>query len=467
MLGVVHEPDPTAGAVRIKQPPGLFLLFGVEMWERFSFYGMRAMLVLFVADTATGGMGWSKEAADRLFGWYGFGAYSLPLAGGYVADRFLGTHRSMVIGACVIAAGHFCLAIPAPAAFFVGLALVAIGTGFFKPNVSTMVGQLYGERDPRRDGGFTIFYMGINVGGLLGPLVCAYLGESPRWGWHYGFAAAGVGMILGLGMYLFLRARYLPGIGLAPDRTRAAGPVAASTSVLPSAARPARLTRAERDCLIFLVVIMAFSIPFWTAFEQTGSSMNFFAAERTRRTIFGHPFPAGWLQSVNSAVLLTTAPIFAWMWTALARRGREPSTPVKVGAAMFMLALGFVFMVSAARASDGGALVSPFWLIATYTFHTFGELWMSPVGLSMVTKLAPLKFASLLMGLWFFATAIAEFLAGHLAALTDRVARGELFHVFGGQADFFLIFVISSTVSGILLLALAPALKRLAHGRDV
>ena len=464
MLRFVDEPDPTAGAVRLKQPPGLFLLFGVEMWERFSFYGMRAMLVLFVADSAMGGLGWSKPAADRLFGWYGFCAYSLPLAGGYVADRFLGTHRSMVIGACVIAAGHFCLAIPTPAAFFVGLALVVIGTGLFKPNVSTMVGQLYGERDPRRDGGYTIFYMGINVGGLLGPLVCAYLGESPRWGWHYGFGAAGVGMVMGLALYLFLKARYLPGIGMVPSRRTAAQ--RASLAAPTAAARSPRLTRVERDCLIALVVIMAFSVPFWTAFEQTGSSMNFFAAERTRRSILGHSFPAGWLQSVNSAILLLTAPIFAWMWTALARRGREPSTPVKVGAAMFMMAVGFVFMVFAARASEGGALVSPWWLIATYAFHTFGELWMSPVGLSMVSKLAPLKFASLLMGLWFFAMAVAEFLAGHLAALTDRVARGEMFHVFGGQADFFLIFVISSVLSGVLLLALAPTLQRLTHGRD-
>ena len=450
----MHEPERTG---RLKQPPGLFLLFGVEMWERFSFYGMRALLVLFVADSQRGGLGWSKAAADRLFGWYGFFAYALPLGGGYLADRFIGTHRSMVIGASIIAAGHFCLAIPTTTAFFAGLVLVVIGTGFFKPNVSTMVGQLYREGDPRRDGGFTIFYMGVNVGGLFGPLVCAYLGESPRWGWHYGFGAAGVGMILGLGLYLRLKSRYLPDIGMVPNRESAARHAPAS----------APLTRIERDCLIALVVMMAFSIPFWTAYEQTGSSMNFFAAERTRRTIFGHPFPAGWFQSVNSAILLLSAPVFAWMWTALARRGREPSTPVKTGAAMFLMAVGFVFMVVGARASDGGALVSPFWLIATYLFHTFAELWLSPIGLSMVTKLAPLKFASLLMGLWFFATAIAEFLAGHLAALTDRVARGEAFHIFGGQADFFFIFVVSSVLSGTLLLALAPTLKRLTHGKDV
>ncbi len=451
----MHQPEPT---VAVKQPPGLFLLFGVEMWERFSFYGMKAMLVLFLTDSARGGFGWSKPAADRLFGLYGFCAYALPLGGGYLADRLIGTHRSMVIGACIIAAGHFCLAVPSTPMFFLGLVLVVLGTGFFKPNVSTMVGQLYGEHDPRRDGGFTIFYMGVNVGGLFGPLVCGYFAESPRWGWHYGFGAAGVGMVFGLTLYLFLKARYLPGIGLAPNRA-----ASASASASPSA----RLSRVERDCLIALLVMMAFSIPFWTAFEQTGSSMNFFAAERTRRTVFGHAFPATWFQSVNSAILLAAAPVFAWMWTALARRGREPSTPVKMGGAMMLMALGFVVMVVAARASDGGALVSPLWLVATYALHTFGELSLSPIGLSTVTKLAPAKFMSLLMGLWFFATAIAEFLAGHLASLSDRVERGEMFHLLGGQADFFLVFVVSSVAAGVVAFALAPWLKRLTHGRDV
>ena len=449
----MHDPERT---VAVRQPPGLFLLFGVEMWERFSFYGMKAMLVLFLTDSHRGGFGWSKPAADRLYGLYGFCAYALPLGGGYLADRFIGTHRAMMMGAVIIAMGHFCLALPAVQTFYLGLVLVVVGTGFFKPNASTMVGQLYGDRDPRRDGGFTIFYMGVNVGGLFGPLVCGYLAESPRWGWHYGFGAAGVGMVLGLALYALLKARYLPGIGLVPNRELAA-----------VGARPAAaLTRTERDCLIVLLVIMVFSIPFWAAFEQTGSSMNFFAAERTRRVILGHPFPATWFQSVNSAILLLSAPIFAWMWTALARRGREPTTPVKMGAAMMLMALGFVVMVVGARASDGGALVSPMWLIVTYAFHTFGELWLSPIGLSTVTKLAPHKYVSMLMGLWFFATAIAEFLAGHLAALTDRIERGELFHLLGGQADFFLIFVFSSVATGLVIFALAPLLKRLSHGLD-
>jgi len=454
----VQELDRSA----VKQPPGLFLLFGVEMWERFSFYGMRAMLVLFLSDAQHGGLGWSKPAADRLYGLYGFSAYALPLAGGYLADRFIGTRRSMVIGGIIIAAGHFCLALPATATFFLGLALVVVGTGFFKPNVSTMVGQLYRENDPRRDGGFTIFYMGVNVGGFFGPIVCGYLAENPRWGWHYGFGAAGVGMVFGLVMYLALRQRYLPGIGLPPERATAGAPTASSAS-----APRTSLTRVERDCLIALLVMMAFSIPFWTAFEQTGSSMNFFAAERTHRVILGYAFPATWFQSVNSLILLASAPIFAWMWTALAKRGLEPSTPVKMGAALFLMAAGFVVMVGGARASDTGALVSPAWLIVTYALHTFGELWLSPIGLSTVTKLAPVKYVSLLMGLWFFSTAIAEFLAGQLASLSERVEKGEIFHLLGGQADFFLVFVVTSVAAGVLLLALSPWLKRLTHGRDV
>jgi proton-dependent oligopeptide transporter, POT family len=450
-------PTTPAAAVKQRQPPGLFLLFGVEMWERFSFYGMRAILVLFIADKVRGGLGWSEASASRLYGLYGLSAYSLPLLGGYLGDRVLGTHRSLVIGGIIIAAGHFCLAVPTLPAFFAGLALVVTGTGFFKSNVSTMVGQLYRQGDTRRDGGFTIFYMGVNVGALLGQFACGYLGESPRWGWHYGFGAAGVGMVLGLLMYLRLRSRYLAGVGERPNRERT--PARESAPAGP-------LSRDERQRLIALFVIFAFTIPFWMAFEQAGSSMNFFAAQRTDRNVLGFTFPASWLQSVNSAVLISTAPLFAALWTYLGRRGKEPSTPAKMTAAMVLLGVGFVFMVAGAHGSEGGHLVSPFWLIAAYSFHTFGELCLSPIGLSMVTKLAPLKFASLLMGTWFFATAISEFLAGQLAAITDRVARGELFHVFGGQADFYLIFVVSSAVAAVGLAALKPWLRRLMHGRD-
>ena len=445
---------PANGALR--QPPGLYLLFAVEMWERFSYYGMRAILVLFIADSARGGLGWSQSAASRFFGLYGFFAYALPVAGGYVADRFIGTQRAMIIGGLTIAAGHFCLAVPALPMFYLGLTLVVIGTGFFKPNVSTMVGQLFRQGDGRRDGAFTIFYMGVNVGAFFGQIVCGYFGESPRWGWHYAFGAAGVGMLFGLALHMRLKRKYLPGIGEAPDRQAVAK---AKLSAGP-------LTREERDRLTALLGIILLTIPFWMAFEQAGSSMNFFAAERTNRVVWGYTFPASWLQSVNSGVLILSAPLFAALWTALARRGREPSTPAKMSAAMVLLAGGFVFMVLGAERSDRGVLVSPWWLIGAYALHTFGELCLSPIGLSLVTKLSPLKFASLLMGLWFFATSISELLAGQLASITGKVARGELFHLFGGQADFYFIFVASSALAAVALAVFAPWLRRRMHGRD-
>jgi POT family proton-dependent oligopeptide transporter len=437
---------------RVKQPPGLFLLFGVEMWERFSYYGMRALLVLYLVDAQRGGMGWDRVAAQKLYGWYGFLAYLMPVFGGLLADRVIGTHRSMVIGGIIIACGHFCLAIHATPTFFLGLGLIILGTGFFKSNVSTMVGQLYAKDDPRRDGGFTIFYMGVNLGALLGPLACGALAESPRFGWHWGFGAAGVGMVLGIVLYLRLKSRYLPGIGLAPNRE-----MAAAARGTPDV----KLTAEERRRILALFVIFFFVIFFWMAFEQAGSSMNLFAAERTDRTVLGFHFPAAWFQSVNPAIILAFAPIFASIWIGLARRGREPSTPAKMVGGMALLGGGFVFMVLGAARSDAGGLVSPSWLLGAYTLHTFGELCLSPIGLSMVSRLAPLKYASLFMGLWFVATSISEFLAGHLAAATDKIARGEVFHLFGGQADFFLIFVVSSVVAALGLAALTPWLKRL------
>ena len=442
---------------KARQPAGLYLLFTVEMWERFSYYGMRAILVLFIADSARGGMGWSHAAASRLFGWYGFVAYALPVAGGYIADRWWGTHRSMVVGALIIAAGHFSMAAPTRPTFFIGMALVAIGTGFFKVNASTMVGQLYEAGDPRRDGGFTIFYMGVNAGALIGQMVCGYLGESPRWGWHYGFGAAGVGMVCGLAVYLRYRRRWLAGIGDPPPRA----PATAAT-----AAPAVPLTPDERQRVLALGVIMLLTIPFWVAFEQAASSMNFFAEQRTDRLVHGFLVPASWFQSVNPGVLILVGPLFAATWTALGRRNREPSTPTKMAAAMVLLGIGFLFMVGGARLSDGGALVSPWWLVAAYTFHTFGELCLSPIGLSLVTKLTPARFGAVTMGLWFLSTAIAELIAGQLAAVTDRIARGELFHLFGGQADFYFIFVVLAAATALALVLCGPWLRRSMHGLD-
>jgi POT family proton-dependent oligopeptide transporter len=449
--------DSTAGAPAPKQrqPPGIYLLFGVEMWERFSFYGMRAFLVLFAADATRGGLGWSQASASRLMSVYALAAYSLPVLGGWIADRFLGTHRTMTIGAFVIAVGHFVLALPTVPTFFLGLALVAIGTGLFKVNASTMVGQLYQPGDRRRDAGFTIFYMGVNAGAFFGQIICSYFAESPRWGWHWGFGSAGVGMLAGLLLYLMLKPKYLAHVGDAPDRA------------LATASVNAPLTTEERDRLTALLVLFGFTIVFWMAFEQASTSLNFFAQDHTNRVLDGFVIPAGWFQSINPVVLVLSAPLFALLWTWLGRRAREPSTPTKMALALVLVGIGYVFMVFAARRTDGGVRVSPWWLFAAYSFHTFGELCLSPIGLSFVTKVAPTRMVARLMGFWFFATALGEFLAGQFAALTDKIARGEVFHLFGGQADFFFVLVVFPIAVAIPLVALTPWLRRRMHGRDV
>ncbi len=437
-----------------RQPPGLFLLFGVEMWERFSYYGMRAFLVLFLVSSA-GGFGWSKHEASNLYGWYIGLVYLTPLLGGYLADRFLGTHRCIIIGSIVIASGHFCLAVPSRPTFFLGLGLIILGTGFFKSNISTMVGQLYQSGDRRRDPAFTIFYMGINTGAAVGPIICGYLAESKGFGWHWGFGAAGVGMVAGLITYLLFKQRYLPGIGDVP-----AGRVAERAGRVHQP-----LSSDDWRGIAAIAILAFFNIFFWVAFEQAGSSMNFFAKERTQLHFLGIDFLAPYFQSVNPVAIVVLAPLFAWMWGRLAARGREPSTPVKFASGLLLMSASFAIMVVAARLSDAGARVSPLWLIATYVLQTCGELCLSPVGLSMVTKLAPARFASLMMGIWFLAFFVSDRCSGILAGLVEEFERGKLVHVLGGQADFFLMFVVVTFIAGVALFALAGPVKRLMRGR--
>jgi POT family proton-dependent oligopeptide transporter len=422
------------------QPRGLWLLFLVEMWERFSYYGMRALLVLYLVNE----LRWTDAQASSLYGYYTGLVYLTPIIGGWLADRFIGTRRSLVIGGAIIALGHFSLAVPGMAAFYTGLVLIIIGTGFFKPNVSTMVGQLYGENDPRRDSGFTIFYMGINLGAFLAPLVCGYLGETI--GWHYGFGAAGVGMVLGLLLFLWGRDRYLPGIGLSPQEK-------VKTEV-EEANHP--LTREEWHRIFVIVIVAFFVIFFWSAFEQAGASMNLFADRHTERTLMGFEFPASWFQSVNPFGILIFAPIFAGIWTWLSRRGKEPATPVKMAIGLLLLSAGFGVMVVGAGLADQGQQVSPMWLILAYLLHTLGELCLSPVGLSLVTKLAPLKLASLLMGVWFLANFAANIVAGQLSAMMSD---------FASLQSFFTVFVVSSASAGVILLVISPILKKMMHGR--
>ena len=470
----------------MKQPPGLFLLFGVEMWERFSFYGMRAFLTLFLISSA-GGFGWSKEQASHLYGWYQGLVYLTPLLGGYLADRLIGTHRSIIVGGILISAGHFCLAVPAHTTFFVGLGLIILGTGFFKSNISTMVGQLYTEGDRRRDAAFTIFYMGINLGASLGQIICPKLANA--YNWHIGFSAAGFGMVLGLVVYLIFKRRFLGTIGdeaARPARTTKeklrvvltalclvfALPIAILYLIVDRllhrghpAKQQERLTALEKQGIAAIAILAFFNIFFWVAFEQAGSSMTFFAEERTRRMFLGINFLAPYFQSVNSISVILLAPVFAWVWTRLEARKWAPSTPVRFALGLFLLGSGFIVLVIGARISDGGVRVSPLWLIVTYVLHTCGELCLSPVGLSMVTKLAPRRFASLAMGAWFFSFSISDLAAGFVAGAVEKVERGEVFHLLGGQADFFLIFVVSTFVAGAALLVLSPVVKRLMAGR--
>lgn len=446
-----------------RQPPGLALLFVTEMWERFSYYGMRALLVLFlVTETSRGGFGWSIQAASQLYGWYTGLVYLTPILGGYLADRYLGTHWALVIGGGVIALGHFSLAFETLPAFYTGLILLILGTGLFKPNVSTMLGQLYHLHDPRRDAGFTIFYMGINLGALIGPLVCGYLGQSGGFGWRYGFAAAGVGMVLGLVFYLRGKRRYLGSVGVLPTPRSGQEPAVNGP-----------LSHEEKHRIAALMIMAFFVIFFWLAFEQAGSSMTIFAERSTDRTtpawlkwlVPEASFPAAWFQMVNPCFILLLAPVFSILWQHLGGHGLEPHAPVKMAVGLLLLGSGFLVLVQGAYRSDQGVLVSPLWLISAYFLHTCGELCLSPVGLSLVTRLAPLKFASMLMGIWFLANFVANLLGGYLAGQLETVQRGEVFHLLGGQADFFLIFVLSSLAAGSLLILLAPLINQLMHGR--
>jgi POT family proton-dependent oligopeptide transporter len=447
-------PDVAAPSPPLKQPKGLYLLFNVEMWERFSYYGMRAFLFLFLISTA-GGFGWTKDKAGLLYGFYTGLVYFTPLLGGYLADRFLGTHKAVVIGSVLIATGHFCLAVASTPMFFVGLALIILGTGFHKSNISTMVGQLYTQDDRRRDAAFTIFYMGINTGAFLGQIICGYFAKTPRFGWHWGFGAAGVGMVLGTLIYVSLKRKHLGTIGDIPAaRVRTGGAVAAD--------QPMSIEQKRK--LVAIGILAVFNIFFWSAFEQAGSSMNVFAEERTRRVFFGWEMPAPWFQSVNALSIMLFAPGFAALWTRLAARGREPTTPQKFVMALIFVALGFVVMVAGALQAEGGTRVSPLWLVGAYVLHTWGELCLSPVGLSMVTKLAPPKLGSVMMGAWFFSFFISDLTAGLVAGQTEKIEKGLLFHLLGGQADFFLIFVLVPLLGAALLWLLSGRVRRLMEG---
>jgi POT family proton-dependent oligopeptide transporter len=474
------------------QPESLSTLFFAELWERFSYYGMRALLVLFmVAPVAEGGLAIGTAEAARLYGNYTMAVYMLAIPGGFIADHVLGARRSVMLGGVVIALGHFTLAAPSATAFYAGLTLVALGTGLFKPNISALVGRLYAPGDERRDAGFSIYYMGINIGAFLAPLVTGFLAQSdlfkswlsmggfdPERSWHWGFAAAGVGMTVSL-IVLARRIAHLgpPDAASSGERSLAArslavlggtallmGLVMASDRpglewlrvlflALPAAA--AVLLGIQRDPdlrrLAAIAVLFVASMVFWAIFEQAGLSIALFADELTRRELLGLTFPSAWFQSLNALFVILLAPLFALMWTRLG--ARQPSSPLKFTLGLAFLAASFVMMVPAAMLASEGK-VSPLWLVGLFFVQTIGELLLSPVGLSTMTRLAPARVVGLVLGVWFLAAAFGNKLAGILGASFDAGDPGAL-------VDFFVTQATLVAIAALLLLALSPWVKRL------
>jgi POT family proton-dependent oligopeptide transporter len=425
-------------------PRGLFLLFFTEAWERVQYYGMRAFLVLYLVDK-TRGLGWTDGQALAFYGWYTAFVFLTPVIGGWLADRYLGQRLSVAIGGTLMMVGQFLCALKSEPLLYVALVFLVVGNGFFKANISTMVGQLYGRGDPRRDSAFTIFYMGINLGGMIGPLICGTLAEKVDW--SLGFASAGLGMALGVLIFLALKGRLLGEVGTFgyEQKKTAAGKVLTGP-----------LTKEERDRVIVIFVIAFFVIAFWAAYEQAGGLMNLFTDRKIDRMLLGHEVPTTTFQSINSLFILLLAPPFAILWPWLAKRKKEPSTAAKMGFGLLQLAAGFLLLVAAARQAEVAGKAAAMWMVGAYFLHTTGELSLSPVGLSMVTKLAPKKLASALMGVWFLANFVGNKLAGVIGSMAE--VYGE-FRVFLGIA-------IGSAAAGVILLVIAPVLRRMTHGAE-
>lgn len=420
-------------------PRGLYTLFMTEFWERFSFYGMRALLVLFlIAEVESGGFGFTTEKAASIYGWYTSLVYMTAIVGGWVADRILGLYRAVFVGGIIIAAGHFCLAMGSVELFFVGLALIIIGTGLLKPNISSMVGTLYGKNDPKRDGGFSIFYMGINLGAFIAPLICGTLGQ--KYNWHYGFGAAGVGMLFGVLQFTWGRKYFSQErIDLKKDKVEEI-----------EKAGKYKYTTEEKMKIAAICVFFIFSSLFWGAFEQAGSSLNIFADQLTRTSLFGFDFPSTWFQSLNPVFIIALSPVFAWAWVALGKK--EPSSPAKFAFGLVFVGLGFFLLAFGAMFTGGGeSLVSPLWLVGVYLLHTIGELCLSPVGLSMVTKLAPARLVGSMMGVWFLSISLGNKLGGIAAGFFETLPLPTLFGAVG----------LTTTVAAVVLVLVMKPIKKL------
>ena len=488
-------------------PRGLATLFFTEMWERFSYYGMRGLLILFMtAAPAVGGLGYDATTAGSVYGLYTFGVYALALPGGWIADRLIGQRRAVLYGGTLIALGHYSLAIPATPTFFLGLLLIVFGTGLLKPNISAMVGDLYPEKDARRDAGFSIFYMGINLGAVFGPILCTWLGE-PREGaswvnWHYGFGAAGVGMTFALVQYV-LGQRHLNGAGELKEDSGRPGQLAAArrqgriglatiaalvamltvlslSGTLPVAVFAERVfyvvtalfvayfavvifvvarDRVERQRLTVCFVLCLGAAMFWSGFEQAGSALSLFARDLTDRTIFGTELTAGALQSINPMFIILLAPIVGTTWVALGRR--NPSMALKFGLGLALLAVGFLVMAWASLSLSDGR-VGMQWLVATYFFHTVGELCLSPVGLSSMTKLAPSRLQGQMMGAWFMGAAIGNLVAGLVTRFLPEAESLEA--AMRNGAQLFGTVAAVAGAAGLLFIVFSRPLRRMQAG---
>ena len=482
-------------------PRGLATLFLTEMWERFSFYGMRAILVLAMVAAVEGnnpGLGLSREVATAVYGLYTSAVYLASLPGGWIADRLIGQRNAVFWGGLIIASGHFAMAIPSQTTFFIGLTLIALGTGLLKPNVSAMVGELYGpDAGARRDAGYSIFYMGINTGAFVGQLICGYLGE--KIGWHYGFGAAGVFMVLGVIQYRWYGA-YLGDVGTRPvssgDAVRDAQArrrgwaavglflgvlalvvgtalagwfaidalrLAQGTGVFIVATAAAYfayviffggLDDVERRRIGVIAVLFVGAAMFWSGFEQAGSSFNLFAQDHTDRMMFGWEMPASWLQSVNPLFIIILSPFFAALWVNLGRRNLNPSTPVKFALGLIQMGIGFIVLYFASLYVVAGEKVAPTWLILTYLFHTTGELCLSPVGLAAVNRLSPKRYQGQMFGAWFTASALGHLIAGLLAGhLADESSVAEM-------PDRFLFVFMTTAGAGLIMLIFTRPIRR-------
>jgi proton-dependent oligopeptide transporter, POT family len=427
-------------------PRGLATCFFTEMWERFSYYGMRALLLLYmVAPVTKGGLGFATEKGASIYGWYTMGVYAMSIPGGWVADKLLGLYRSVLLGGIIIAAGHFMMAYPSLPTFYAGLISIVIGTGLLKPNVSGIVGTLYSKDDVRRDAGFSVFYMGINLGAFIAPLICGPLGQ--RINWHYGFGAAGVGMTFGIIQYVAGKKHIAP--GLARHSKNESDERAAERAE----GRPSSFTTVEWKRISVIAILFVFSMLFWGAFEQAGSSLNLFADRLTRLNFLGLSFPSSTFQSVQPLFVIIFSPIFAWLWLRMGKL--EPSSPAKFGFGLFFVGLSFLLLVpGAAIAQQQGIKVSPMWLIGVYFLQTVGELCLSPVGLSMVTKLAPPRIVGLMLGVFFLSISFGNKLGGYCAGFFDRLPLPKLFGAVSA----------TTLTAAVILFLLVKPIRRLMGG---